>query len=101
MGTLLREKLEAKLDMRKQGIQMEKMLSQQDFVPGLIHKLNNHLAPVIGYGQLLLPKTIDPEAKQYLEKMIEGVQQASQVIKGFVNFASRKSPRRKSSILMI
>jgi hypothetical protein len=73
MGTLLREKLEAKLDIRKQGIQMEKMLSQQDFLPGLIHKLNNHLAPVIGYGQLLLPKTIDPEAKQYLEKMIDSV----------------------------
>jgi hypothetical protein len=64
---------------------VEKIFSQEDF-PGFVHKLNNHLTSVIGYGELLLLKIIDPEAKKDLTRIIEEAKQASQVSKDLANF---------------
>lgn len=80
---------------KKQWIEVEKIFTLEDFIPELVYKLNNHLAPVIGYAQLLLPKTIDPEAKRHLEKIIEEAQQASQIIKDLVNFARKRKSKKE------
>lgn len=74
---------------------IEKTFNLEDFIPTLIYKLNSHLAPVIGYGQLLLPKMGDREAKKYVEKIIEEAQQASQIIKDLVNFVKKRRPKKE------
>lgn len=89
------KKVKEQLEIRKQWTRMGKILALEDYIPELVHKLNNHLAPVIGYAQLLLPKMIDPEAKKHLEKIIEETQQASQIIKDIVNFARKRKPKKE------
>jgi CheY-like chemotaxis protein/two-component sensor histidine kinase len=78
-----------------QWVQLEKISSLGDLIPDLVHKLNDPLASVAGYAQLLLPKSIDPEAKENLEKIIEETHQASQIIKDLVEFAKEKKPRKE------
>jgi CheY-like chemotaxis protein len=52
----------------------------KDLIPGIVHKLNNHMAPIIGYAQLLALKTIDPGTKKDLEKIIAEAKEATQII---------------------
>jgi signal transduction histidine kinase len=81
--------------MEKKWIGGRKIFAQEDLIPGLVHKLNNHLAPVIANGQLLLPKVGNREAKKYVEKIIEETQQASQLIKDLVNFVKRGNLKKE------
>jgi CheY-like chemotaxis protein len=83
------------LETQMQWVQLEKISSLGDLVPDLVHKLNDPLASVAGYAQLLLPNIIDPEAKENLEKIIEETHQASQIIKDLVEFAKEKKPRKE------
>jgi CheY-like chemotaxis protein len=83
-------------------IELQKNLSQSrekanlgDFIPGLVYKLNSHLAPMVGYAQLLLPKIVESESKWYLEKIIEEAQQASQILKDFVDFLRKRELRKE------
>jgi len=44
--------------------QLRNILAANDLIPGLVHRLTNHSTSVIGYAQLLLLKTTDPEVKE-------------------------------------
>jgi CheY-like chemotaxis protein len=52
----------------------------EDWILGLVHRLNNHMAPIIGYAQLLALKTADPVTKQGLDKIIDEAKQISHII---------------------
>lgn len=90
------KKLEKEQVIEKQWTQVEEMPDLQDLIPGIVHKLNNHLASIIGYGQLLLPKLIDPVTKKDLDKIIAEARQASKVIKDLVNFTRKRRPQKET-----
>ncbi|MBM4324173.1 MAG: response regulator [Deltaproteobacteria bacterium] len=90
------KKLEKEQMVEKQQIHSEEIDNLQNLIPGLVHKLNNHLASIIGYGQLLLPKVIDPVTKKDLHRIIEEARQASKVIKDLVNFATKRKPQKET-----
>ena len=90
------KRLEKERAVENQRTQVEEMADLQNLIPGLVHKLNNHLASIIGYGQLLLPKLIDPVIKKDLNRIIEEARQASQVIKDLVNFARKRKPQKET-----
>jgi CheY-like chemotaxis protein len=83
------------IELQKKSSQSRKMTNLGDFIPGLVFKLNSHLAPVIGYAQLLLPKMVDPDSKRHLEKIIEEAQQASQIIKDLVDFLRKRELQKE------
>lgn len=62
--------------------------------PQIVHKLNNSLAIMIGYAQLSLNRTTDPEVKRQLEEIINEAQKASQIIKDIV-FLKKKEGAKK------
>jgi signal transduction histidine kinase len=80
---------------QKQWIQIEKISTLADLMPALVHKLNNPLASVIGYAQLLLPRIDDPETKKDLEKIVEEAQRASQIIKSLLEFTKKRKTKKK------
>jgi len=90
------KRIEKERAVGNQRTQVEEMADLQNLIPGLVHKLNNHLASIIGYGQLLLPKLIDPVIKKDLHRIIEEARQASQVIKDLVNFARKRKPQKET-----
>ena len=90
------KRLEKERAVENQRTQVEEIADLQNLIPGLVHKLNNHLASIIGYGQLLLPKLIDPVTKKDLNRIIEEARQASQVIKDLVNFARKRKPQKET-----
>ncbi|MDI6761965.1 MAG: response regulator [Thermodesulfobacteriota bacterium] len=75
---------------------VEKKISVlENFLPELVHRLNNHLGSILGYGQLLLPKMTDSESKKYLERIIEEAHRSSHVIKDLVDFIRKRKPQKE------
>lgn len=64
-------------------------------MPGLIHNLNNSLAIVIGYAQLSLGRTIDPQVKKELGEIIREAQRASQIIRDHVSLMKKERPKKE------
>ncbi len=89
------KKVGTERELKEKSHQPREMADLGNLIPELIYKLNSYLAPVIGYGQLLLPKMGDREAKKYVEKIIEEAQQASQIIKDLVNFVKKRRPKKE------
>jgi len=81
---------------QKQWIQIEKISTLADLMPALVHKLNNPLASVIGYAQLILPRIDDPETKKDLEKIVAEAQRASQIIKSLVTFTKKRKTKKEA-----
>ena len=79
------------IEIQKKETKMEEIFVLEDLILEIVHKLNNHLTPVIGYAQLLLPKMIQPNEKIYLEKIIEEAQQTSRIIKDLVNLVKKRN----------
>lgn len=81
--------------MAENNVEKVKISVLENLLPELVHRLNNHLGSVLGYGQLLLPKMTDSESKKYLEKIIEEAWSASHVIKDLVDFTRKRRPQKE------
>lgn len=80
---------------KKLNEKIENPHNLEELISIFTYKLNNHLAPAIGYAQILLSKIVDPESKGYLEKIIEETQQASQIIKEVVGLLSKREIQKE------
>jgi CheY-like chemotaxis protein len=67
----------------------------ENLIPELVHTLNNPLASIVGYAQLLLPKIFDPEAKENVEKIIEETQRINQIVKNLVPFIKERRAKKE------
>ena len=74
----------------KQEIQVEPTSNSGDEIRRLVHKLNNHLTLVIGYGQLLLLDDRDPEIRMDVTRIVDEARKASQIAKDLFSFAGSK-----------
>ena len=73
----------------------EEALNARNALPQLVHKLNNCLASVIGYAQLSLNRTTDPELQKQLGEIIKEAQKASQIIRDHVSLMKQEKPIRE------
>ncbi|MBM4348607.1 MAG: response regulator [Deltaproteobacteria bacterium] len=73
----------------------EEALNARNALPQLVHKLNNSLASVIGYAQLSLNRTADPELQKQLGEIIKEAQRASQIIRDHVTLMKKERPTRE------
>jgi CheY-like chemotaxis protein len=87
---------------RMEKVEIHKPLTQVDlgktmgeFLAGYVHKLNNSLAAIAGYSQLLLPKVEDPTAREEASKILEETERMSQVIRNLSSFIRRREPRKE------
>jgi PAS domain S-box-containing protein len=77
---------------REQLLHNEKMAAVGSLVSGVAHELNNPLAGVTGFAQLLLERHQDPALRKSLERIRNESERAAKIVKNLLAFARKHKP---------
>jgi signal transduction histidine kinase/ActR/RegA family two-component response regulator len=88
------ERTRALREAQGQLIQAEKMTVVGQLVSGVAHELNNPLAGVLGYVQLLLRGNVPGETRQRLLKIEAEAERCKRIVQNLLIFARRHKPRK-------
>jgi two-component system, NtrC family, sensor kinase len=77
-----------------QLIEKEKLSAVGEFVAGVTHELNNPLAVILGYAQLLGEEALSPDQGGYLRHIVGGVERCRKITRGLLAFA-RQGPSER------
>jgi len=75
-------------------VQAEKLSAVGEVVSGVAHELNNPLAGVLGYAQLLMAGRIDPRQQRSVERIFESALRCQKIVQNLLAFA-RQHPAEK------
>ena len=67
----------------------------EGLIADLVHELNNPLAAILGYSELILPKIEDLEIKKEIEIIRKEGERASHIVKNLVAFTQKRKPRKE------
>ncbi|MBI5376903.1 MAG: PAS domain S-box protein [Candidatus Schekmanbacteria bacterium] len=81
-----RKKLEQQL------LHSEKLASLGSMISGITHELNNKLAPILGYAQLIKLMDIDGELSDMISKIEISAKSAKNIIHSLLGFARHNKP---------
>lgn len=79
---------------RNRIVQAEKMTLVGQTLAGVAHELNNPLAALIGYADLLSGQEMDESIAKPVQQMREQAQRATRIVRNLLNFARRRNPER-------
>src|SRR5207245_8777806 len=75
-------------------VQAEKLSAVGEVVSGVAHELNNPLAGVLGYAQLLMAGPMDPRQQRSVERIFESALRCQKIVQNLLAFA-RQHPAEK------
>jgi PAS domain S-box-containing protein len=75
-------------------LQAEKLSAIGEVVSGVAHELNNPLAGVLGYAQLLMAGPIEPRQQRSIERIFESAVRCQKIVQNLLAFA-RQHPAEK------
>jgi len=78
-----------------QLIQSEKLSAVGEFVAGVAHELNNPLAAVVGFAEMLKDSEADTKNRRYLDMIYKSAQRCQKIVQALLSFARRHQPERK------
>ncbi|MDA1194815.1 MAG: ATP-binding protein [Planctomycetota bacterium] len=79
---------------RNRIVQAEKMTLVGQTLAGVAHELNNPLAALIGYADLLGAQPLDAAIEKPIQQMREQAHRATRIVRNLLNFARRRNPER-------
>lgn len=99
----LHEELKKQYDDLKEAqnrlLQSEKLASVGEIVAGVAHELNNPLASVMLYSELLLRKNNSTKIQPDLKEIATQARRASCIVRGLLDFVRQRPPERKKTLL--
>lgn len=87
--------------LHRQLVRSEKLAAIGQLVAGVAHELNNPLASIVGYSELLGDEITDVPARQKLEKLGREAQRMRRIIENLLRFARQNSLEKKSANLEV
>ena len=71
------------------------LASVGELAAGVAHELNNPLAGVLGFAQLLMARELSPSTREDVIKIYEQAQRACKVVQNLLSFARKYQPERR------
>jgi signal transduction histidine kinase/ActR/RegA family two-component response regulator len=97
---MLEEKVQARTreleEAQSQLVQAEKMSVVGQLVSGVAHELNNPLAGVLGYSQLLLRMEVPEDVKRGLERIESEAERCKRIVQNLLIFARKNKPQKRA-----
>jgi two-component system NtrC family sensor kinase len=85
--------------LHRQLVRSEKLAAIGQLVAGVAHELNNPLASVVGYSELLSDDISGGPARQKLDKLLREAHRMRRIIDNLLRFARRNNLEKKSADL--
>jgi two-component system, NtrC family, sensor kinase len=85
--------------LHRQLVRSEKLAAIGQLVAGVAHELNNPLASIVGYSELLTDDITNGAPRQKLDKMIREAQRMRRIIENLLRFARQNNLEKKSANL--
>ena len=87
--------------LHKQLLRSEKLAAIGQLVAGVAHELNNPLASVVGYSELLTDEISSGPSRNKLDKIIREAQRMRRIIENLLRFARQNNLAKKSTNVAI
>ena len=85
--------------LHRQLARSEKLAAIGQLVAGVAHELNNPLASIVGYSELISDEIDEGPARQKLEKMVREAHRMKRIIENLLRFARQNNLEKKSANL--
>lgn len=82
------------VQLRRQMVHLEKMAAIGRLVSGVAHELNNPLAGIVGYSQLLARGDLDTPTRRMIDVIYAQAERAGKIVQNLLSIAAKSEPRR-------
>src|SRR5215831_7442126 len=82
------------VQLRRQMVHLEKMAAIGRLVSGVAHELNNPLAGVVGYSQLVSRSDLDTSTRRMVDVISAQAERAGKIVQNLLSLAAKSEPRR-------
>src|SRR5438477_6748181 len=82
------------VQLRRQVVHLEKMAAIGRLVSGVAHELNNPLAGILGYAQLVSRTELDPATRRMTDVILTQAERAGKIVQNFLSLAAKTEPKR-------
>jgi signal transduction histidine kinase/ActR/RegA family two-component response regulator len=82
------------VQLRRQMVHLEKMAAIGRLVSGVAHELNNPLAGIVGYSQLVSRGELDTSTRRMIDVISAQAERAGKIVQNLLSLAAKSEPRR-------